>query len=135
MYVLKINYLFPDVASNHPLKDEFSPAYPPKIEEVLETIQNEDLKLILDVALPYPMSLEILVDYIINEIFAANHVKNKNLYSKVVLTSSWPHVIYAIRQRNPRIVSGLGRYLSFLKSDYVFVVLKKLKHEISFVTF
>jgi len=96
-----------DVASNHPLKDEFSPAYPPKIEEVLETIQNEDLKLILDVALPYPMSLEILVDYIINEIFAANHVKNKNLYSKVVLTSSWPHVIYAIRQRNPRIVSGL----------------------------
>ena len=100
--------LFSDVASNHPLKDEFSPAYPPKIEEVLETIQNEDLKLILDVALPYPMSLEILVDYIINEIFAANHVKNKNLYSKVVLTSSWPHVIYAIRQRNPRIVSGLG---------------------------
>ena len=108
------------MASNHPLKDEFSPAYPPKIEEVLETIQNEDLKLILDVALPYPMSLEILVDYIINEIFAANHVKNKNLYSKVVLTSSWPHVIYAIRQRNPRIVSGLGRYLLlFLKSDYV----------------
>ena len=129
------NKLFPDVASNHPLKDEFSPAYPPKIEEVLETIQNEDLKLILDVALPYPMSLEILVDYIINEIFAANHVKNKNLYSKVVLTSSWPHVIYAIRQRNPRIVSGLGTYLLFLKSDYVFVVLKKLKHEVSFVTF
>ena len=124
------------MASNHPLKDEFSPTYPPKIEEVLETIQNEDLKLILDVALPYPMSLEILVDYIINEIFAANHVKNKNLYSKVVLTSSWPHVIYAIRQRNPRIVSGLGRYLLlFLKSDYVFVVLKKLKHEVSFVTF
>ena len=35
-------------------KNEFSPAYPPKIEEDLETIQNEDMKLILDVALPYP---------------------------------------------------------------------------------
>ena len=93
MYICAKNKLFLDVASNHPLKDEFSPAYPPKIEEVLETIQNEDLKLILDVALPYPMSLEILVDYIINEIFAANHVKNKDLYSKVVLTSAWPHVI------------------------------------------
>ena len=82
-----------------------------------------------------PQIVYVLVDYIINEIFAANHVKNKNLYSKVVLTSSWPHVIYAIRQRNPRIVSGLGIYLLFLKSDYVFVVLKKLKHEVSFVTF
>ena len=57
----------------------------------LETIQNEDLKLILDVALPYPMSLEILVDYIINEIFADNNVENKDLYSYVLLTSSWPH--------------------------------------------
>ena len=40
-------------------KNEFSPAYPPKIEEDLETIQNEDMKLILDFVLPYPMSLEI----------------------------------------------------------------------------
>ena len=92
-----------DVASNHPLKDEFSPAYPPKMEEVLETIEKEDLKLILDVALPYPMSLEILVDYVVNEIFA----KKKDLYSKVVVTSAWPHVIYAIRHKEPRIVSGL----------------------------
>ena len=68
-----------DVASNHPLKDEFSPAYPPKMEEVLETIEKEDLKLILDVALPYPMSLEILVDYVVNEIFAkVNTEKLKN---------------------------------------------------------
>ena len=81
----------------------FISAYPPKIEEILETIESEDLKLILDIALPYPMSLEIVVDYVTNEIFG----KNKNFYSKIIITSSWPHVIYAIRHRDPKIVSGL----------------------------
>lgn len=92
-----------DVASLHPLKDEFSPAHPVKVEEMVDFCLNEELKIFLEIPLPDNLSLELVSDYVVNELYA----KKLGLYSKAVVISAWPHVIFAIRQKDPRIVCGL----------------------------
>lgn len=92
-----------DVAVNHPLKDDFSPSYAPKIEDVSDFVLAEDMKWFIDIALPDKMSLEAVADYVVNELFG----KKPGLLKSAIVTSSWPHVVYAIRQKEPRIVSGL----------------------------
>ena len=64
---------------------------------------NEELKIFLEIPLPDNLSLELVSDYVVNELYA----KKFGLYSKAVVISAWPHVIFAIRQKDPRIVCGL----------------------------
>jgi glycerophosphoinositol glycerophosphodiesterase len=92
-----------DLAAEHPLKDEFSPAHPPTIEELADLCLAEDLRLFIEIAFPDKMSLDNVADYVVNSLFK----KRPKLYGKAVVTSAWPHVIYAIRQKEPRVVCGL----------------------------
>ena len=84
-------------------KDEFSPAHPVKVEEMVDYCLSEEMKIFLEIPLPDNLSLELVSDYVVNELYA----KKSGLYSKAVVISAWPHVIFAIRQKDPRIVCGL----------------------------
>ena len=85
------------------VKDEFSPTNPVKVEEMIDFCLSEDLKLFLEIPLPDNLSLELVSDYVVNELYS----KKSGLYSKAVVISAWPHVIFSIRQKDPRIVCGL----------------------------
>ena len=84
-------------------KDEFSPVHPVKVEEMVDYCLSEEMKIFLEIPLPDNLSLELVSDYVVNELYA----KKSGLYSKAVVISAWPHVIFAIRQKDPRIVCGL----------------------------
>lgn len=92
-----------DLAALHPLKDEFSPSTPVKVEELIDLCLDEDLRIFLDIALPDNLSLELVSDFVVNELYA----KKKSLHSKAVVISAWPHVIYSIKQKDPNIICGL----------------------------
>ena len=98
-----------DIAINHPLSgkkirqmefyikitifflflDEFSPAKVAKIEEFINVCLAEDLKVMIDVSLPSNLSLEVVVDYV-TTLFS----KNPDLYSKAIVMSHWPHILF-----------------------------------------
>ena len=71
--------------------DEFSPAKVVKIEEFVNVCLAEDLKVMIDVSLPSNLSLEVVVDYV-TTLFS----KNPDLYSKAVVMSHWPHILFGI---------------------------------------
>ena len=75
---------------------------------------NEELKIFLEIPLPDNLSLELVSDYVVNELYS----KKSGLYSKAVVISAWPHVIFAIRQKDPRIVCGLIWSPKLLQSTF-----------------
>lgn len=93
-----------DLAALHPLKDEYSPCRPVKAEDLVTLCLEEDLKLFLEVSCPTAnLSLELVSDYVVTELFG----KKSGLHSKAIVISSWPQVIFALRQKDPRIICGL----------------------------
>ena len=60
-----------------------------KIEEFVDVCLAEDLKVMIDVSLPSNLSLEVVVDYV-TTLFS----KNPDLYSKAVVMSHWPHILF-----------------------------------------
>ena len=103
-----------DLAANHPLKEEFSPAAPVKIEELVDFCLKQDLKMFLNVTISDHLTLDIVSDYVVNELFA----KKSGLYKTAVVISAWPQVIFAIRQKEPRIVCGLNWSPNLLQTTY-----------------
>ena len=66
-----------------------------KIEEFVNVCLAEDLKVMIDVSLPSNLSLEVVVDYV-TTLFS----KNPDLYSKAVVMSHWPHILFGISWLN-----------------------------------
>ena len=84
-----------------------------KIEEFVDVCLAEDLKIMIDVSLPTNVSLEIAVDYLIN-LFG----KQTDLYSKAVVISHWPHILYKIREKEPKILTGLAWTPTLLQKTF-----------------
>jgi len=102
-----------DIAINHPLSDEFSPAKVAKIEDFVDVCLAEDLKVMIDVSLPSNLSLEVVVDYV-TTLFS----KNPDLYSKAIVMSHWPHILFGLRQKEPKIVTGLAWTPTLLQKTF-----------------
>ncbi len=103
-----------DLAAMHALKDSFSPCRVSKIEDLVDFCLAEDLKIFLDVSLNEHLSLDMMSDFFANHLFA----KKTGLYSKAVVVSSWPQIIFAIRQKDPRIVCGLNWSPDLLRATF-----------------
>ena len=104
-----------NVAAAHSyIMDEYSPTYPPTIDDLSDICMASDLRVFYEIAMPTRMSAESIADYFVNDLFK----KRPKLYGIAVVTSPWPHVLYAIRQKDPRIVCGLVWKRNLLKTTF-----------------
>lgn len=96
-----------DIASQHILKDSFSPERVPTLEEFVKECLALNVKMIIDLKTflqPEQTTKQIL------ELFK----KHPGLHSKAMVSSFWPHLIYLIRSRDPSIVCAMAWRPKFL---------------------
>ena len=105
-----------------------------KIEDFVDVCLAEDLKVMIDVSLPSNLSLEVVVEYV-TTLFS----KNPDLYSKAIVMSHWPHILFGnsfelflqtmrfdnffftflgLRQKEPKIVTGLAWTPTLLQKTF-----------------
>lgn len=90
-----------DFAAKHILKDQYSPQRLPSVDEFVQECINLKLKMIID--LKTYDEVEKTTAYI-----TGLFKKFPGLYSKALVSSFWPHLIYAIRAKDPKIVCSMA---------------------------
>ena len=95
-----------DLAAKHVLKDQFTPCRIPTLEEFVEECLKLDLKMIID--LKPLMSVENTC-----EIITDLYKKKPKLYTTAMTSSFHPHLLYAIRQKDPKICCSMAYRPSF----------------------
>lgn len=96
-----------DLASTHVLKDQYSPPVAAVTAECfadfLDT-EAKNMKVIWEFDLHERCSVEEVVNFIVDGLFKAH----PGMYSRAMVVSRWPQLIYGLRQREAKIVCGLS---------------------------
>ena len=98
-----------DAAEHHVLKEFFSPARVPTVDDFVQECLRLDLKMIID--LKSWQTPEQTVHFV-TDLFA----KHDGLHTKALVSTFFPHLAYLIRQKDPKIVMAMAwrpHYLSY----------------------
>ncbi len=96
-----------DIAERHVLRDEFTPTRIPTLADFVAECLKHDLRMVID--LKTYLAPEATAKIIL-ELFQ----RHADLHSKAMVSSFWPHLIYLVRSRDPRIICSMAWRPQFL---------------------
>ncbi|KAF7266908.1 glycerophosphodiester phosphodiesterase 1 [Rhynchophorus ferrugineus] len=98
-----------DLSVKHPYRDRIGATFIPTLDQTITSLLNSGQKMFIDIkdnnTKMVPIILELFVQF-------------PELYSKAIVTSFFPNIIYLIRRKDPKIVCSLAYRPSGFANEY-----------------